>query len=598
MIKIKRIGIVLLIMGICIFVSCSHMHNLNKNASSESDTKKQENNISSSSSMPYGPYLAGRTAHIRKDFNSAADYYIKALKNDPDNQKLIGQLYLLLVSQNRVDEAATYAKQHLNKVNKDNFAHTVIAVWQMHHNMFEESIKTISKYDNPAYKSFIAPLLKAWNYVGLNQQQNALNSLESLKKENGLKGIYYFHAGMINDYFDDHEQAKKHYETLITEETSELSLRSLQIISNFYMRHNQKEKAISLVSKINNDKLINDILGKYSQQAQLPAPQKLISTPQKGSAEALFSIAATFRYDSIIDVAHMFTSLAIYQNPDYDLAKMLLADILEDREIFDAANNVYQSIPQNSPMYYTAQIKYTKNLIKQNDYDTAELVLKSLALDFNNPQLYIDLGDVLRLKSAHPEAIKYYQKALSLTPQNNSSWVIYYALGIAYEQNGDWKKAEASFLKAKELSNNHYLVLNYLGYTWLSQKQNITDAFMMIAQAYKQSPNDVNITDSLGWALYKLGYYGMATKYLEEAAEDAPENPIIRNHLGDVYWHTNRQNEARFQWQQALDLKDKNDEINRKLIEDKIKNGISQTPKVEFDQKIVSETISSLSKYK
>ncbi|MBR6663492.1 MAG: hypothetical protein IKL33_01555, partial [Alphaproteobacteria bacterium] len=353
MIKLKRIGIILLIMGICVFVSCSHLHNLNKNSSPKTTTEKSESSVSPASAMPYGSYLAGRTAHIRKEFNTAADYYIKALKTDPDNQKLISQIYLLLVSQNRVDEAATYAKQYLNKVSKDNFAHTVIAVWQMHHNMFEESIKTTSKYDNPAYKAFIAPLLNAWNYVGLNQPQKALSSLESLKKENGLKGIYYFHAGMINDYFDNQEQAKKHYEMLITEETSELSLRSLQIISNFYMRHNQKEKAISLVSKINNDKLINDILGKYSQQTQLPAPKKLISTPQEGSAEALFSIAATFRYDSIIDVAHMFTSLAIYQNPDYDLAKLLLADILEDREMFDAANNVYQSIPQKSPIYYT-----------------------------------------------------------------------------------------------------------------------------------------------------------------------------------------------------------------------------------------------------
>ncbi|MFR8205965.1 MAG: hypothetical protein ACLU99_06255 [Alphaproteobacteria bacterium] len=31
-------------------------------------------------------------------------------------------------------------------------------------------------------------------------------------------------------------------------------------------------------------------------------------------------------------MAHMFISMAIYQNSQYDLAKILLADILESRE--------------------------------------------------------------------------------------------------------------------------------------------------------------------------------------------------------------------------------------------------------------------------
>ena len=34
----------------------------------------------------YGAYLAGRVAHLRKDFNSAADYYMQSLKNETDKK--------------------------------------------------------------------------------------------------------------------------------------------------------------------------------------------------------------------------------------------------------------------------------------------------------------------------------------------------------------------------------------------------------------------------------------------------------------------------------------------------------------------------------
>ncbi|MFR8205967.1 MAG: tetratricopeptide repeat protein [Alphaproteobacteria bacterium] len=61
----------------------------------------------------YGAYIAGRVAHLRKDFNKASDYYIQALKIDPDNKELVSRLYLLLASKGRVDEAAYYAQESL-----------------------------------------------------------------------------------------------------------------------------------------------------------------------------------------------------------------------------------------------------------------------------------------------------------------------------------------------------------------------------------------------------------------------------------------------------------------------------------------------------
>ena len=52
----------------------------------------------------------------------------------------------------------------------------------------------------------------------------------------------------------------------------------------------------------------------------------------------------TMTFDEIIDVAHMYTALSLYLSPNYSTAKILMADILESREMYSDANKLYDSI--------------------------------------------------------------------------------------------------------------------------------------------------------------------------------------------------------------------------------------------------------------
>lgn len=154
-----------------------------------------------------------------------------------------------------------------------------------------------------------------------------------------------------------------------------------------------------------------------------------------------------------------------------------------------------------------------------------------------NYQVLLDLGDVLRLQNKPKEAIRFYEEALEKLPENASQqWVLYYALGVSYESNKQWDKAEENLVKALDISQNNYLILNYLGYSWLKQGKNVESAFGMVVDAYNQLPTDGHITDSLGWAFYQLGMYDRSIEYLEKAAELEPANALINEHLGDAYW--------------------------------------------------------------
>jgi Flp pilus assembly protein TadD len=93
--------------------------------------------------------------------------------------------------------------------------------------------------------------------------------------------------------------------------------------------------------------------------------------------------------------------------------------------------------------------------------------------------------------------------------------------------------------------------MNYLAYAWADQGVHLEKALKMLETATALRPNDGYITDSLGWAHYKMGQYEKAVPHLEAAVELLPYDSEINDHLGDAYWRVDRKVEARFQWERA-----------------------------------------------
>jgi Flp pilus assembly protein TadD len=147
---------------------------------------------------------------------------------------------------------------------------------------------------------------------------------------------------------------------------------------------------------------------------------------------------------------------------------------------------------------------------------------------------------------------------------------------VCNERLKDWPQAEADLKKALELSPDESPVLNYLGYTWVDQSQNLKTAMDYIRKAVKLKPDDGYYIDSLGWAYYRLGNIQSAVEHLERAVELKPDDPVINDHLGDAYWRIGRKLEAKYQWQQSLTLKPDKDLIA--TIDKKLKDGLADTP--------------------
>ncbi len=545
----------------------------------------------------YGSYLAGRVAHIRHDLNKAADFYKAAAPYVPDNQMISSQLYILLTAQGRIDEAVRYARMAREKGDDSPFIDTIEAINLTKLGQYREAIDTINKCDNPAADAFFIPFISAWNYAGLKEGKKALKALAPLASNPALKPLYLFHAGAINDYLGNDKAAEAHYTSLMNLRHMELAVFQLQVISNFYLRRNEPDKALRAASlAINKDNLMmKTIIDEIKKSDSKTAP--ILRTPENGLADALFSIALMMQQEgSNSDLAILFAALSSYCAPDYPLPLLFTAAVLEKRKLYAEAIETYKKVPTESYAYYTAEFQIAKNMMYLGKNDEAEKIFRKLYNKYPpNPDILTNLGEIARINQRYLEAARFYQEAADCYPDNNVSeiWPLYFAIGISYGAANDSERAEEYLRKVLKIRPNR-ITENHLGYTLLQQNKNLEEAFELIVSAYNPALEDGTVTDSLGWAFYKTGHYEEAVKYLEKASDQSPSEAVIYDHLGDAYWQVGRKREAVFQWNHALGLKDDSGEFNRTATLKKIKDGLGSVSVPSFDKDAVEKQIERL----
>ena len=208
-----------------------------------------------------------------------------------------------------------------------------------------------------------------------------MSALEPLKKVDEMKTVYNLHAGLISEYFNHNKLAQTYYNTIITDKSEDVSFRALQIISNSMIRNNRKEDAIDLVSKYYGASNIKEMLSSLSKKIKQSesSVDLLVNTPSKGASEVFLEIALLFKSVPVgYEYAQVYMAISEYFNPSNDVTKIAMADIFETRYMYKDANRYYDAIKKESEMYYPAQIKKANNLIVEEKYNEATVVLKKL----------------------------------------------------------------------------------------------------------------------------------------------------------------------------------------------------------------------------
>lgn len=129
---------------------------------------------------------------------------------------------------------------------------------------------------------------------------------------------------------------------------------------------------------------------------------------------------------------------------------------------------------------------------------------------------------------------------------------VLFKLALIYDKMNRIADIETLMREAIDVFPNDPEPYNFLGYTYADRNINLEEALSLIEKAYKMSPNDGNIIDSLGWVYFRLGRNEEAIRYLTKANEKQENHPVILDHLADVLSQEGKLHEAIEYWKKAL----------------------------------------------
>ncbi|MEX2454221.1 MAG: tetratricopeptide repeat protein [Rhodospirillaceae bacterium] len=523
-----------------------------------------------------GNYLAGQHAVRERDFGAAADMLERALQSTPDDEELRRRAFLAKLSEGDVAGSLELAKLIMERETAEPIAGLVVIVDAIKSGDLARASMEIERYPDRGFSGFVKPLLFAWAEVAQGRTEAAIAALQPLSRQAGLTVLYELHSALISDVAGNSAAAVEHYQRA-AEAAPRATLRVVQGLGRHYEIAGESEKATALyrtyIAENPESVVLEPALARIEKGEK---PGLLVSNAAEGIAETLFDIASTMTRDNSAQLALIYGRLAMYLRPDFDLAQMLVAGILESLQRYDDAIAVYRQIRPASSLHWSARLRIAGNLeASERDEEAIKLLEELTREDPRRPDAYVTLGDLYRSNKQFESAVDAYDLAIKTTGAiDQRHWTILYSRGIALERARQWERAERDFERALELNPEQPYVLNYLGYSWVDQGINLDRARDMIERAVELRPNDGYIVDSLGWALYRMNDFGGAVEKLERAVELRPEDPTINDHLGDAYWRVGRHNEARFQWQRALALKPEPEAVA--AIETKIEKGLPQ----------------------
>ncbi|MEI6097400.1 MAG: tetratricopeptide repeat protein, partial [Alphaproteobacteria bacterium] len=515
-----------------------------------------------------GAYLAARHADAVQDFPAASLWYDRALRADPANLSLLqGALTADLVL-GMTDKAASIGHTLLKSGDKNQFASIAVLASDILADRYAKILA--DQKAGSSIGALVDRLIAAWAKIGIGDMTGAQADFDDLIKNPNTQSFGIYHKALALASSGDFESAERLLSSPSAADTMKLRravIAQVQILSQL----ERNPEAVILIDTRFGTRLDDATAALRARLVKGETlPFDIARNARDGFSEVFFTIATALADQADPTFTLLYARTSTVLRPDHAEAQVMIARVLEDINQLDLAIQAFAAVPETDGAYVTAQVGAAEATIRMGR--TAQAVTQLQDLSVKRPgdiNIKTALGDALRRAGDCALAVKAYDAAIAMVPDPApGNWPLFYKRAGCLLQIGNWPAAEADFRTALKLDPNQPRVLNELGYSYVDRGDNLDEALQMIQRAVAASPESGYIVDSLAWAYYRLGRFKDAVAPQEKASKLMPLDPVVTDHLGDIYWSVGRKREAEFQWHRALSFGPEDREkarIQRKL---------------------------------
>ena len=524
----------------------------------------------------FSNYLSG-SASLQKNDSRRAYGFFENIENLGAYHSEFNLKYVeTLVNNGKIEEAYIFIKK-LDKSYQSLYPFNLILFV---YDFKKERYSKLKNYISLPKQSLGDPLLlELYQNLGLwldlsNKNIEELNQKIS-KSNSSFKNVSLTQKILINLYLDNQKNIDFYFNEISN--NKELGRYNYFYLS-YYLEKNNKEKINDIINqnlKISSENLLFKQLFLDTRENKFYKIDKFYKRKNinHGLAELFYLFANFYQNYEQVQISNFYLNLSEYLNPNFQSNKILKVENLIILNNLEQSEKELQVIEKLGKEFYwyanLTRLRFLPNINSERQINLLESLLKNN--EFFISEKYFELANFVRANKNYTKSIELYEKSIaSKKNTRDGDWIFYYNLAIGQERAGLWENAEKSFLQALKISPKQPEVLNYLAYSWLEKKINLDKAKEMLVEAVNISKGRGYILDSLGWAYFLLKDYDKAEEILQTAYEKEPSEAVIYDHYGDVLWTNGKEIQARYVWQNAIKLKnieqDLKESINKKII--------------------------------
>ena len=524
----------------------------------------------------FSNYLSGSVSLQKNDSQKAYGFF-ENIENLGTYHSEFNLKYVeTLVNNGKIEEAYIFIKK-LDKSYQSLYPFNLILFV---YDFKKERYSKLKNYISLPKQSLSDPLL-AELYQNLSLWADLSNkNIEELNQKIGtsnssFKNVSLTQKILINLYLDNPKNIDLYFNEISNKK--ELGRYNYFYLS-YYLEKNNKDKINDIINRnleISSENLLFKQLFLDSRENKFYKIDKFYKRKNinHGLAELFYLFANFYQNYEQVQISNFYLNLSEYLNPNFQSNKILKVEnliILNNLEQSEKEIKVIEKLGKEFYWYANlTRLRFLPNINSEKQINLLESFLKNN--EFFASEKYFELANFIRANKNYSKSIELYEKSIaSKKDTKDGDWIYYYNLAISQERAGLWENAEKSFLQALKISPKQPEVLNYLAYSWLEKKINLDKAKEMLVEAVNISKGRGYILDSLGWAYFLLKDYDKAEEILQTAYEKEPSEAVIYDHYGDVLWTNGKEIQARYVWQNAIKLKnieqDLKESINKKII--------------------------------